>query len=150
VAAVALLCAPAAGAGVYVYASSQTLPPSGRLPQSSMPSVTINAPPGEREGAWVVVTRAQDVGAALDRDALGSLRATISFGHFVSFGGRMVPDALLPWDGADRPVERPNQPLYLQVVVPPDARPGGYRATVTVTANGRPTQVPVAITVFPV
>ena len=59
-------------------------------------------------------------------------------------------DALLPWDGSNRPVEKPNQPVYLRVDVPNDAAPGGYRATVHVTADGRRTDVPVSIRVFDV
>ena len=47
-------------------------------------------------------------------------------------------------------MEQPNQPLYLQVAVPPDARPGGYSATVTVTADGKPTPIRVSIRVFDV
>ena len=62
------------------------------------------------------------------------------------FGSRAVPDALLPWNGSSRAVEKANQPLYLQVLVPPDAKPGTYRATVTVTADGKATAVPVSIT----
>ena len=49
-----------------------------------------------------------------------------------------------------QPTEKHNQPIYLQVVVPDDAKPGGYAATVHVTADGISYDVPVAITVFPV
>ena len=103
---------------------------------------TLNAAIGEREGAWIVATGATEVSATVDGSALGPLKAAVYFGHFVSFGGRAVPDALLPWNGAARPTEKPNQPLYLQVAVPPDAKPGGYRATVTVTTDGKPTDGP--------
>jgi Glycoside hydrolase 123, catalytic domain len=148
VAAIALT--PAANGSVLAYPSSQTIPPAGRLPQGGSPVLTLNAAIGEREGAWLVVSDAQDVSASIDGSGLGPLKAAVYFGHFVLFGGRPVPDALLPWDGKDRPVEKPNQPLYLQVLVPDDARPGGYRATVHVTADGRTTDVPVTITVFDV
>ena len=36
------------------------------------------------------------------------------------------------------------------MLVPPDAQPGGYRATVTVTADGKPTPIRVSIRVFDV
>ncbi len=145
-----LAVAPAATAGVVAYPSAQTIPASGPLPQGSAASITLNAAIGEREGAWIVVTRAQSVSARIDGYALGPLKAALFFGHYVRFGARAVPDALLPWDGSAQPPEKPNQPLYLQVVVPGDAKPGGYRATVHVSADGRVTDVPVSITVFPV
>ena len=149
--AIAMLAfAPAATAGALVYPSSQSIPASGRLPQGGAASVTLNAAIGEREGAWIVVTRAQNISATIDGYGLGPLRAALFFGHFVQFGAQAVPDALMPWDGTPQPPEKPNQPLYLQVVVPSDAKPGGYRATIHVTTDGRTTDVPVAIRVFPV
>ena len=146
----ALVLAPAAGAGVLAYPAAQTIPSSGRLPQGGSPALSLNAAIGEREGAWLVATNAHTVSATVDGSALGPLKAQLYFGHFVSFGGRAVPDALLPWNGSARPMEQPNQPLYLQVLVPPDARPGGYSATVTVAADGKPTPIRVSIRVFDV
>jgi hypothetical protein len=144
--------APASGTGATVLAfpAAQTIPPGGRLPQGGTQSLTVNAAIGEREGAWFVATNARTVSATVDGSALGPLKAQVYFGHFVSFGTRAVPDALLPWSGSSHPTERPNQPLYLQLAIPPDAQPGGYRAVVTVTADGKPTAVPVSIRVFDV
>jgi hypothetical protein len=142
--------ASATGATVLAFPAAQTIPPSGRLPQGGTPSFTVNAAIGEREGAWLVASNAKTVAGTVDASALGPLKAQVYFGHFVRFGGRAVPDALLPWSGATRPTERPNQPLYLQVAVPADAQPGGYRAVVTITADGKPTAVPVSIRVFDV
>ena len=142
--------APAAGADVSAYPSAQSIPASGRLPQGGTMAVTMNAAIGEREGAWIVVSGGHAVAASVDTSTLGPVKAAVYFAHFVNFSGLSVPDALLPWDGAARPVERPNQPLYLQVLVPADARPGGYRATVRVIVDGTVTTVPVTIAVFPV
>jgi hypothetical protein len=146
----ALGLVPAAGAAVVAYPAAQSIPPSGRLPQGGTPSVTLNAAIGERDGAWLVAADARTVSAAVEGGALGPLKAQLFFGHFVSFGGRAVPDALLPWDGSARQTERPNQPLYLQVLVPPDARPGGYSATVVVTTDGKPVAIRISIRVFDV
>jgi hypothetical protein len=143
-----LAFASAAGAGVFAYPSSQTIPASGPLPQDSARAVTMNTAIGERDGAWIVVTGARSVSASIDGSGLGPLKAALYFGHFVNSSGRFVPDALLPWDGAARPFEKPNQPLYLQVFVPADAKPGGYRATVKVVTDGQTTAVPVAIKVY--
>jgi hypothetical protein len=144
----ALVLAPAAGAAVLAYPAAQTIPPSGPLPQGGGPNVSVNAAIGEREGTWLVATNARSVSASIDGSALGPLKAAVYFAHYVSFGGRAVPDALLPWNGSARPVERPNQPIYLQLVVPQDAQPGGYGATVTVTSDGKATRIPVTIRVF--
>jgi hypothetical protein len=148
----ALAATPAAVAGVVAYPSSQTIPGTGRLPQGSSSSITLNAARGEREGAWIVDTgiKGRMVSASIDGFQLGSLQAALYFGHFVEAGGRTRPDALMPWDGKPQPTEKHNQPIYLQVVVPDDAKPGGYQATVHVTADGISYDVPVAITVFPV
>jgi hypothetical protein len=141
---------PVDSGGVTAYPSSQTIPASGSLPQGGGPSLTLDAAIGEREGGWIVVTGATNVAATIDGSQLGPLKAAVYFGHFVAFGSRYVPDALLPWDGSSHAVEKPNQPLYLQILVPDAAKPGGYRATVHVTADGRTTDVPVAIRVFSV
>jgi Glycoside hydrolase 123, catalytic domain len=146
----ALAFAPAAGAGVLAYPSSQTIPAAGGLPQGEATFVTLNAARGEREGAWIVASGARSVSASIDGYGLGPLQAALYFGHFVSSGGRTRADALLPWDGKAQATEKPNQPIYLQVVVPADAKPGDYRATIRVTTDGRTTEVPVSITVFPV
>jgi hypothetical protein len=149
----ALALAPAAAAGTVVaYPSAQTIPATGALPQGSSATITLNAARGEREGAWVVVSGIQGrmVSASIDGYQLGSLEADLYFGHFVEAGGRTRPDALMPWDGKAQPTEKRNQPMYLQVVVPDDAKPGGYRATLHITADGISYEVPVAITVFPV
>src|SRR4029450_11361587 len=115
------------GADVLAFPAAQTIPPTGRLPQGGSPSLTLNAAIGEREGAWLVATNAKSVAATVDSSGLGPLKAQVYFGHFVSFGGRAVPDALLPWNGSPRGTARPDQPLCLQLAVPPDAQPGGYR-----------------------
>ena len=146
----ALVLAPAAAAGVVAYPSSQTITPAGALPQGSASAITIDAARGEREGAWIVASGVQGrmVSASIDGYQLGSLHASLYFGHFVESGGRTRPDALMPWDGKPQAAERRNQAIYLQIVVPDGAKPGGYRATVHVTADGVSTDVPVAITVF--
>jgi hypothetical protein len=146
----ALAAAPTAAGAVLAYPAAQTIPASGPLPGGSGAAIGVNAAIGEREGAWIVVTGASSVAASIDGGQLGPLKAALSFGHFVAFGSRAVADALIPWDGSAHPTEKPNQPLYLQVVVPEDARPGVYGATVHVTADGRRSEVPIAIRVFPV
>lgn len=146
--AAALGIASAADAGVAVFPSSQTIPAAGPLPRGGSAGVTLNTAIDEREGAWIVVGGATNVSASVDAAGLGPLRATVSFAHFVDMGGRPVPDALLPWDGRARALEQPNQPLYLQVAVPADAKPGTYRATVNLTVDGARTAVPVAVRVF--
>jgi hypothetical protein len=126
----ALALAPAASAAVAAYPSSQTIPASGPLPQDGASAVTLSTGIGERDGAWIVVTGATNVAVRVDGSNLGPLKASVSFGHFVAFGSRAVPDALLPWDGSTHPVEKPNQPLYREAT----ARSSTSRRTA-----GRPT-----------
>ena len=109
----ALAGAPAAIAGVVAYPSSQTIPGTGRLPQGSSSSITLNAARGEREGAWIVDSgiKGRMVSASIDGFQLGSLQAALYFGHFVEAGGRTRPDALnlytvTWWDDAHPPRTR--------------------------------------------
>jgi hypothetical protein len=148
-AAAVLATAAPAQAGVVAYRSSQPIPPSGAL-RGGARSISLNTGIGEREGAWIVVTGSQRVARSIDAGTLGPIAVETDFGHFVSFSGKLVPDALLPWDGKPRATERPNQPLYVRVTVPADARPGSYSGTITVYADGRPTAVPLTVRVFPV
>jgi Domain of unknown function (DUF4091) len=141
------LGAPAA-AKVVVLPSSATISPT-IAPAGGANAIQLNAAIGEREAAWMVVTGAKQISASIDTNALQGLPAGLSWGHYVHFSGRDVPDALLPWDGTARPAERRNQPLYFQVAVPYGAHPGIYRTTVTVTADSVATQIPVSVTVFP-
>jgi hypothetical protein len=141
------LGAPTA-ARVAVLPSSTTIRPTGTL--TGAKAISLNAAIGEREAAWILVSGARQIAGSIDTKALHGLPAGLSWGHYVRFSpGVDVPDALLPWDGTARPAERPNQPIYFQVAVPYGAKPGLYHTTVTVTADGKPTAVPVSIRVFP-
>ncbi|MGL6280445.1 MAG: hypothetical protein ACRC50_12935, partial [Gaiella sp.] len=109
----------------------------------------LNAARGEREGAWIVTRGARKVEATVVRGSLGSLAVELAWGHYVRVGGRLVPDALLPWDGSARETEQPNQPLYVRVAVPRDAAPGTYAGSVSVAADGRTLTIPLRVRVFP-
>ena len=131
---------------VRAYASSQSIPPSGGIPGSSA-AISLNAASGEREGAWIVVSGAGTVAASVQNTALGPLRVEVDFGHFVQFGRRLVPDALLPWNGSARATEQANQPLYVRVTVPEGTAPGTYRGQIAVSAEGQNVAVPLSVRV---
>jgi GNAT superfamily N-acetyltransferase len=95
-----------------------------------------------------VVSGARRVSASLDGSRLGPLEAQLRFWHFVRFGSRQVPDALLPWNGSDRATEKANQPLCVEVSVPYGTAPGVYRGWLTVGADGRTTRVPLTVNVY--
>jgi len=122
-------------AAVIALPSSATIPPSGPLPAGGKSTIDLNVAIGEREGAWIVVTGAKSVSAGVE-PGLAGVQAALSWGHYVKFGTRDVPDALIPWDGGDHPTEKPNQPIYLQVNVPAGTNPALYRGTIKVTADG--------------
>ena len=141
---------PAGHAAVNAYPSSTTVFPSGPLPPGGKRALTLHAAVGEREGGLIVVTGAKRVALSVDGRGLGPLLLRVSFGHFVRFGSRLVPDALLPWDGSERTAEQPNQPLYVQAEVPYGTKPGTYRATLEVKGGLRPVVVRVSVRVHPV
>ena len=142
--------APAAdkGAAVVTYPSSATIPATGPLPVGSGAALSLNAAIGEQEAGQIVIAGAKAVSAALDTGTLGRIQARLAWAHFVSFDGRPIPDALVPWDGGERPAEKANQPLYVILEIPYGTVPGTYAATVTVTADGVATPVKVSLRVF--
>jgi hypothetical protein len=146
----AFLATAAPGASeVGVFPSSQTITATGPLP-SAAAEAELNAAIGEREGAWIVARDANVVSAAIDASGLGGVEAALAWGHFVDFSGRLIPDALTPWDGSPRQTEQPNQPLYLRVTVPYGTPPGRYSGSVTVTTDDTRVTVPFTVRVFPV
>ena len=148
----ALGTVPSASAGppsVLVYPSSQSIAASGALPRGGQGHLAYNAAIGEREGAAVVVKGAKTVGVTVASPG-GGVVVRLFFGHFVQAVGRLVPDALQPWDGSERGAEHENQPLLVQVEVPYGTKPGRYSGSLTVSADGRPRTMPLRIRVFPV
>jgi hypothetical protein len=138
-----------ATAAVLAYPSSQSIPAAGRVP-GGRAAIALNTGIGEQEGAWIVVSGATTVAQSINVGNLGPLTVDVDFGHFVSFDGKPIADALLPWDGKPRPTEKSNQPLFVRVTVPAHARAGAYEASITVYADGRPTVVPLTVKVSPV
>jgi hypothetical protein len=137
-------------AAVVVYPSSQSITASGRLPRGARRELTYNAAIGEREGALVVVRAASRISVAVEGPNPGGISVRLFFAHFVVAGRRPVPDVLEPWNGATRGAEEVNQPVLVQVEVPYGTAPGSYVGALTVTADGRPTRVPLRVQVFPV
>src|SRR5436190_446787 len=89
-------------AAVLAYPSSQQIAATGPLPASGGRTLTLNAAIGDVEDGVVVVHRAPTVAATVEHGRLGPLTVQLLFGHFVAFGSRLVPDALVPWDGSKR------------------------------------------------
>ena len=146
--AVAFALAPAVQAAVAVYPSAQTIQASGPLAPGGSTKIRLNAARNEVEDAVIAVAGAKNVAVNVDASALAPLTVRLLWGHFVLFGASPIPDALMPWDGIRRPVEKPNQPIWVQVTVPAGAAPRTYTGSVIVTANGRQTAIPLAVRVF--
>lgn len=139
----------AGAATVGVFPSSTTVRGGAPLPATAAKAVTLETAIGEQEDAMVVVGGAKRVGVVAPA-TVGPLPLKVFFAHYVSVGGQRVPDALLPWDGAERPTEQPNQPIWFQVTVPQGTAPGTYSAEASVVVDGQGTTVPISVEVFPV
>lgn len=133
-----------------VYPSTQTISATGELPASSGSEIVMNTAIGGHDGAWLVVRNAKNVSAVINETANNGPSLKIDYGHFVKFGAKLVPDALMPWDGAEMAVEQPNQPLYVGVETPYNTAPGNYKQTITLNVDGTETEIPVATRVFSV
>jgi hypothetical protein len=133
---------------VAAYPSATTVTANGPLPGGGGAGMTLDMALGSTDDALVVVAGARQV--ALQAPAsVGPLPLRLMFGHYVDFGGGALrPDALLPWDGSPRAAEQRNQPLWVQVTVPPGTAPGVYRDRIVVTADGRQTTLPLTVHVF--
>jgi hypothetical protein len=152
-----LLLAGAAGAStsarrsatIGVYPSATTIRASEPIPGKAAAGVSLNMAAGEQEDAVIAVVGAQQV--RIDAPTLDApLQLGLRFAHYVSFGGTLVPDALLPWDGSARRTEQRNQPLWLQVTVPAGTAAGTYQGQVTVVADDVTRTIPIGVRVFPV
>jgi Domain of unknown function (DUF4091) len=139
----------AAKAGsVTAYPSSAAIRGTGSLPAGGSKTVSLNAANGESEDAILVASGAQNIQVAAPT-TIGPLPVKLYFGHFVSFGGTKIPDALLPWDGSARAAEQPNQPVWLKVTVPYGTPAGTYSDVVGFTLDGgAPQSVKVSVRVY--
>ena len=151
-----VLTAPRAGATAHAaaptvsgYPSAQTIKPSGPLPAGAGSAVALNTAIGEQEDAVLVVAGARRVAVAAPT-LIGPLPVRLFFAHFVRFGGKLVPDALFPWDGSARQTEQPNQPIWLQVTVPYGTMPGTYTGVLGVSVDAATTLVHLTVHVFDV
>src|SRR5215471_10641431 len=133
-------------ATVGVYPSGTTFSASGAAPAHATSAVSLAMPIGGVDDATVLVRGAQHVSVvspAID----APLQLHLFFAHYVSVDGKVVPDALMPWDGSQRATENTNQPLWLQVTVPYGTTPGIYHGSLVVGADGTRTTVPITVTV---
>jgi hypothetical protein len=137
-------------AAVVTYPSSQSIWPAGPLPPGGGRGLTYNAAIGEREGGLLVVTGAKSIAVGITAPHGVDLPVRLFYVRFVSAGGRLVPDALEPWDGTARAAQKANQPVLVQVEVPYGTRPGSYAGVLHVTADAKSTSVPLTVKVFPV
>jgi hypothetical protein len=147
---VALVAAPSVSAAVATYPSATSIEATGPLPPNAGRVLTYNVAIGEREGALLVVTAARRISVTVTAPGGGHIAVRLFYARYVTAGGRPVPDVLEPWDGVERGTEKANQPVLVQVEVPYGTPAGTYSGLLTVTADGKPTAVPLRIRVFPV
>jgi glycosyl hydrolase family 123 len=136
-------------ATVGVYPAGTTFSASAAAPAHAASSVSLAMPIGGVDDATLLVRGAQKVSIS-SPTIDGPLQLRLLFAHYVSVGGKPVPDALMPWDGSQRATEHTNQPVWLQVTVPYGTVPGAYQGSVVVVADGSRTSLPITVTVSPV
>jgi hypothetical protein len=134
-------------ATVGVYPSGTSFQATGAVPAGATTSAALAMPIGGVDDATILVSGAQNV-AIQSPTIAAPLQLKLMFAHYVSVQGTPIPDALLPWDGAQRAAEKTNQPLWLQVTVPYGTAPGAYAGSVQVVADGVATTVPLTVTVY--
>lgn len=153
------------GMGVWWCDAAHKVPKQRALPQSEGPAARLAAARHDYEAAQVIV-RPENALKGLTAKAgplVGANGATIAaenieilrvYYHFVQHPTDRTgvrdwwPDALPPLaDPIDVPAGE-NQPLWVLVYVPRDARPGDYKGEITLEAEGFSTKVPLALHVW--
>jgi len=134
-------------------------------PKDASPALTIRAARNEAEAAQLVVrpTRALQGLTARAAALKGPDGATISADRVDLLKVRYVPvtqptdkvGTVAPWPDPLPPLKAPldldanlNQPLWVRVNVPADAKPGDYTGSVQLQATGWQATVPIAVTVY--
>lgn len=146
--------------------ATHKVPRSRALPTTRSDAVQMSAARNDREAVQVVVRRQKELkgltatmsefkqvngDGVIDIDRVQILRA---YYHFVDHstdatGARDYwPDALPPLDGALDVEANQNQPLWILVDVPADAKPGDYRAMLRLKADGFEEDVPILLHVW--
>src|SRR5438876_335046 len=98
--------------------SPKTTQASGPLPPGGGTRIQLNTARYEMEDGVLVVTGAQTISVSVDEAGLAPLGVELFWGHYVLFGPKAVPDALIPWTGEAHSAEKPNQPIWIRVTVP--------------------------------
>jgi Glycoside hydrolase 123, catalytic domain/Glycoside hydrolase 123 N-terminal domain len=133
-------------ARVGVYPSGTSFTAIGVAPPNAGASVSLAMPIGAVDDAVILVRGAQQVSAptaSIDP----ALEMHLLFAHYVSVSGKLVPDALEPWNGVQRSTEEKNQPIWVQIAVPQGTAPGTYAGSVTLVADGTHTVIPITVSV---
>ncbi len=133
-------------------------------PEAAEPTVRLSAARGEYEPVQVVLRPKQALtgltasisdlagdGATIPASAVDLMRVGYVYVHTPTDAQGAVgwwPDPLPPLDAPIDLAAGENQPLWLRVHVPANARPGDYRATLSLQADGWSAQVPVELRVW--
>jgi hypothetical protein len=135
-----------ASATVAAYPSGTTFSAKGAAPKNGSSSVSLAMPIGAVDDGVLLVHGAQHV-SVLSSTIDPALQMNVLFAHYVSVNGKLVPDALEPWDGSQRATEEMNQPIWLQITVPQGTAPGTYVGSVIIGAGGVPQTIPISVDV---
>jgi len=133
-------------ATVGIYPSGTTFSASAGAPPHPASSVSLAMAIGGVDDATLLVHGAQNV-SIVSPVIAPPLQLNLFFAHYVSVGGKDVPDALVPWDGSQHATEHTNQPLWLQVTAPYGTPSGNYSGSLLVVADGTRTPVTISVTV---
>lgn len=139
--------------------------PQRPSPEETSPAATMSAARNDHEAVQIVVRPATELkqltavagalagpnGATIPAEDVQVLRVYYHTVHTPTDGTSVVgdwPDALPP---LDKPLDLPagkNQPLWILVHVPKDAKPGDYTGSITLKAEGWSAAVPLRLHVW--
>jgi len=138
--------ARATQASVGVYPAGTSFKATGAAPPHPAVAVSLAMPIGAVDDAVILARGAQHV-SVFASSIDPALEMHLLFAHYVSVNGKLVPDALEPWNGSQRPTEETNQPIWIQISVPQGTAPGTYAGSVSLVADGTPTVIPISVDV---
>ncbi len=134
-------------------------------PTQASPGLTIRAARNEAEAAQLVIRPSRELKGLTARAAAlrGPGGATIAGDRIDLLKVAYVPvtqptdkvGTVAPWPDPLPPLQAPldlaanlNQPLWVRINVPADAKPGDYTGSVQLQATGWQAKVPIALTVY--
>lgn len=134
--------------------SATKIRPDAKAQATSKQTVKLSAA-GREVAAFQIALRADQTiagvratcGDFLGAGKIAKDRVAIWREHFIDTHSGKFPDPLSPMDSVDLSPQI-TQPMYVEIAVPDDAKPGNYNGSIEITAADQTIRIPIELTVL--